>query len=83
MIRWAAPQYLYLLLAVPALLAAMAAGAALKRRQFRRLADPDLIPRLADSKSPRLALLKQSLLLAGLLFLLGLLFTAIVMRKLP
>jgi len=69
MIRWAAPQFLYLLLAVPALIAVLAAGAALKRRQLRRLADPELAPRLADSRSPRLALLKQALLLAGFAFL--------------
>lgn len=69
MIRWAAPHYLYLLLAVPVLAALLALGARLKRRQYRRLADPDLVPRLTGSYSGSLALLKSALLLAALLFL--------------
>ncbi|MDI6738742.1 MAG: tetratricopeptide repeat protein [Candidatus Edwardsbacteria bacterium] len=69
MIRWAAPQYLYLLLAIPALAAALAAGAWLKKRQYRNLADADLIPRLADSRNGKLALIKSVLLVTGFFFL--------------
>ncbi|MRR09801.1 VWA domain-containing protein, partial [bacterium] len=69
MIRWAAPQYLYLLLAVPALAALLALGAGLKRRQYRNLADPDLVPRLTGSYSGNLALLKSVLLVAAFAFL--------------
>jgi Ca-activated chloride channel homolog len=68
MIRWAAPHLLYLLLAVPALLALIAAGGWLKRRDLRRLADPELVPRLTDSRSPRLAATRTVLLVLGLVF---------------
>jgi Ca-activated chloride channel family protein len=66
MIRWGAPQLLWLLLAVPALLALLAAGAWLKRRALRRLADPELVPRLTASRSPRLATARTALLVLGL-----------------
>lgn len=69
MIRWAAPHYLYLLLAVPALVAVLAAGAWLKARRYRTLADAALIPRLADRYNGALALLKSALLITGFLFL--------------
>lgn len=68
MIRWGSPQLLYLLLAVPALLALLAAGAWLKRRDLQRLADPELVPRLTDSRSPRLAATRTTLLVFGLVF---------------
>lgn len=68
MIRWGAPQLLWLLLAVPALLALLAAGAWLKRRALRRLADPELVPRLTASRSPRLAAARTALLVLGLVF---------------
>jgi len=69
MIRWAAPHYLYLLLAIPGLIALLPIGAWLKRRQYRDLADAELIPRLADSRDGRLALLKTILLITGFFFL--------------
>jgi Ca-activated chloride channel homolog len=65
-IRWGAPHLLYLLLAVPALLALLAAGAWLKRRDLKRLADPELVPRLTASRSPRLAATRTALLVLGL-----------------
>jgi Ca-activated chloride channel family protein len=68
-IRWGEPQLLLLLLAVPLVAAAMLAGAWLRRRSLRRLADPGLVPRLTDSLSPRLAGLKAACLLGGLAFL--------------
>jgi Ca-activated chloride channel family protein len=68
MIRWAAAPYLYLLLAVPLVIAVIAAGGWLKRRNLRRLADPELVPRLTDSRSPRLAAIKVVCLVLGLLF---------------
>jgi Ca-activated chloride channel family protein len=68
-IRWAAPHYLYLLLAVPVLAALLALGAWLKRRQYRSLADPELVPRLTVSYRGSLALLKSVLLVAALAFL--------------
>jgi Ca-activated chloride channel family protein len=68
-IRWAAPQVLILLLSVPVMAVLMLAGGWLKRRSLRRLADPGLIPRLTDSRSPRLAAIKALCLLLGLTFL--------------
>lgn len=69
MIRWAASQYLILLLAVPSLAVIMIAGGWLRRRSLKRLADPALVPRLTDSRDPRLAVLKPVCLLLGLGFL--------------
>lgn len=66
MIRWGSPQLLWLLLAVPAIAAAMLAGVWLRRRSLARLADAELLPRLTDSRSARLAQIKSLLLLAGL-----------------
>ncbi|TFG85770.1 MAG: VWA domain-containing protein, partial [Gemmatimonadales bacterium] len=68
MIRWAAAQYLYLLLAIPLVIAVIATGGWLKRRNLRQLADPELVPRLTDSRSPRLAATKVLCLVLGLLF---------------
>lgn len=68
MIRWAAAQYLYLLILVPLVVAAIATGGWLRRRSLRRLADPGLVPRLTDSRSPRLAAAKAVCLVLGLLF---------------
>src|SRR5204863_4302189 len=65
-IRWGAPHLLVLLVAVPIVLLLLLAAAWLKRRSLARLADPGLIPRLTDSRSPRLAAIKAACLLAGL-----------------
>src|SRR5262249_33136923 len=69
MIHWAAPQYLMLLIAVPIMAAAMLVGGWLKRRNLRRLADPELVPRLTESVSPRLAAVRAVCLLLGLVLL--------------
>src|ERR1041385_7987689 len=69
MIRWGAPHLLILLAAVPIALLVLLAGAWLKRRSLARLADPGLVPRLTDSRSPRLAAIKAALLLVGLALL--------------
>ena len=68
MIRWAAAQYLYLLFVLPLVVAVIATGGWLKRGNLRRLADPGLVPRLTDSRSPRLAATKAVCLVLGLLF---------------
>ena len=68
MIRWAAAQYLYLLFVLPLVVAVIATGGWLKRRSLRRLADPGLVPRLTDSRNPRLAATKTVCLVLGLLF---------------
>lgn len=68
MIRWAAAQYLYLLFAIPLVIAVIATGGWFRRRNLRRLADPELVPRLTDSRSPRLAGAKVVCLVLGLLF---------------
>jgi Ca-activated chloride channel family protein len=68
-IRWGAPQYLILLFAVPIIALVMLAGAWLKRGSLKRLADPGLVPRLTDSRSPRLAAVKSACLLLGLTLL--------------
>ncbi len=69
MIRWAAPQVLYLLLAVPVVAALMLGAEWLKRRSLGRLADAALVPRLTDSRSPRWAAAKAVCLLVGLMFM--------------
>ncbi len=69
MIRWGAPHVLFLLLAVPLVASAMLVGHWLRRRSLARLADPPLVPRLVDSRSPRLAAFKAACLLLGLTLL--------------
>lgn len=66
--RWAAAPVLNLLFALPLLVAVIAVGGWLKRGNLRRLADPELVPRLTDSRSPRLAAAKVVCLVLGLLF---------------
>lgn len=69
MIKWAASQYLYLLLALPLVIAGIFVSYALKKRAFKSLADQHLIPRLSDSLNPKLWWLKSILLILGLFFL--------------
>src|SRR5205814_4558688 len=64
-----APQLLWLLAAVPLIALVMLVGAWLKHRSLARLADPHLVPRLTDSRSPRLAAAKAVCLLLGLALL--------------
>ncbi|MDQ7798278.1 MAG: tetratricopeptide repeat protein [Candidatus Edwardsbacteria bacterium] len=69
MIKWAASQYLYLLLAIPLAIAGIFISYALKKKAFKSLADQHLISRLADSLNPKLWWLKSILLILGLFFL--------------
>ena len=68
MIHWGAVQWLWLLLAVPGIAALLLVGAWFRRQSLARLADPALVPRLTDSRSPRWAAAKQACLLLGLAF---------------
>ncbi len=69
MIKWAASQYLYLLLAIPLVIAGIFISYVLKKKAFKSLADQHLISRLADSLNPKLWWLKSILLILGLFFL--------------
>jgi Ca-activated chloride channel family protein len=69
-IRWAAPAYLWLLLAVPVLAVLALVAGRLKRRRLARVIDAELLPFLTASRSGGLAALKNGLLLVGLVFLL-------------
>ncbi len=69
MIKWAAPEYLWLLLVIPVgLLLALLAGR-YRQRMMARSVDAHLAPRLLPSFSPTLATLKALLLLVALAFL--------------
>ncbi len=68
MIHWGAARLLWLLLLVPVLAALLAVGAWLKARALRRLADPELVPRLTDSRSARWTAIKVACVLLGLVF---------------
>ncbi|MFO7675709.1 MAG: VWA domain-containing protein [bacterium] len=70
MIRWGAPAYLWLLLAVPVLAALALLLGRLKRRRLLRAVDAELVPALTASRAAGLAALKNVLLLAGMVFLL-------------
>lgn len=69
MIKWAQPQYLWLLLLIPAGVVLLVLRGFGRRRRLGRALDPGLAPRLLPSYSPGLASLKQVLLLAGLAML--------------
>jgi hypothetical protein len=69
MIHWGAERLLWLLVLVPVLAALLVLGAWLKRRALRQLADPLLVPRLTDSRSPRWALVKVVCVLSGLVLM--------------
>ena len=70
MIKWVQPLYLWVLLALPVLAAAMLALGALKRRRLERAIDAPLLAELTASHSRGLSRLKNLLLLAGLALLL-------------
>lgn len=69
MIKWAAPQYLYLLFVVPVLLAGIIIYLARKTARLKRYVDDGLIPRIMETRSRRLQLLKLILPLTGLCLL--------------
>lgn len=58
MIKWAAPQYLYLLFLIPVLLAGVAVYVIRKRIRLKVFADEVMIPRITDSVSRRLQVLR-------------------------
>jgi Ca-activated chloride channel family protein len=68
-IHWGEARLLWLLVLVPALALLLLLGAWLKRRALRQLADPTLVPRLTDSRSPRWAAVKVVCVLLGLVFM--------------
>jgi Ca-activated chloride channel family protein len=69
MIKWAQPQYLYLLLALPLMVVALLWGRWLKARAGQKLAERELLERISANYSGRLAFAKSVLLLLGLFFL--------------
>jgi Ca-activated chloride channel family protein len=69
-VKWAEPTYLWLLLLVPLAAAAAILSLSVKRRRLGRSIDPGLILELTGTNSAGLALLKQSLVVAALAFLL-------------
>ncbi len=69
MIKWAAPQYLYLLLVIPVLLTGIIVYLMRKRIRLRRHVDEGLIPRITQTASRRLQSLKLILPVMGLCLL--------------
>ncbi len=69
MIKWAAPQYLYLLLIVPVLLTGIIIYIVRKRLRLRRHIDENLIPRITQTASRRLQIFKLILPVLGLCLL--------------
>lgn len=69
MIKWAAPQYLYLLLLAPVFALGFVWYRARRNRRLARFADPALIPRIAGSASVRWQAVRHLLLVAGFVFL--------------
>ena len=69
MIKWAAPQYLYLLLVIPVLLAGITINLVRKRIRLRQHIDENLISRITQTTSRRLQSLKLILPVIGLCLL--------------
>jgi Ca-activated chloride channel family protein len=69
MIKWVSPQYLYLLLFVPVLIAGLIVYYIRKRKRFRKLADPQILPRITDTVHTRFQVLKTLLPILGFAFL--------------
>ncbi len=70
MIKWAQPVYLWLLLAVPVVIAGLVLLRVLQRRALQRQIDPALLSELTSTYSGGFAWLRTFLLLAALSFLL-------------
>lgn len=66
MIKWAAPQYLCLLLSVPVVILTIIISHLRSRRTLMKFSDERLIPRLTDSVNHRFRWLKWLFLLVGL-----------------
>ena len=69
MIKWAAPQYLYLLLSVPLLILTMIINHLRSRRTLKKFSDEKLIPQLTDSVNHKFRSLKRLFFVLGLGFL--------------
>jgi len=69
-IKWGEPVFLWLLLAIPVLVAVGLVARWLVRRRLRRAVEPELLPVLTGSRLPGLTAAKQALLLLGLALLL-------------
>jgi len=69
MIKWAEPEYLYLLFVIPVIICGIVILILLKKRALKRFADTDLISLLVESFSHKLFILKSFLFVLGLIFL--------------
>jgi Ca-activated chloride channel family protein len=69
MIKWAAHQYLYLLLVIPLLIIGIIGCFIKKRAALRKSVDDHIIPRITETMSRRLQILKSFFLLLGFCFL--------------
>ncbi|UCG31088.1 MAG: VWA domain-containing protein [candidate division WOR-3 bacterium] len=69
MIKWASPQYLYLLLLVPVMIAAAIFYLLRRINRLRTFADDEVIPKITKSVDRRLQLLQPLLLVFGYVFL--------------
>jgi Ca-activated chloride channel family protein len=69
MIKWVMPQYLFLLLLIPFLTAGIIVFMIRQRARLNILADAAMVPRITDSVSRRLQVLKFMLTVFGLSFL--------------
>lgn len=69
MIKWVAPQALYLLFLIPIIIVGFIVHMIQKRSRLRRLADEKMIPRITDSLSTRLQVFQLVLFVLGFVFL--------------
>ncbi len=69
MIKWAAQQYLYMLLFIPFLIIGIIVYFIKKRNALKKFVDDHIIARITDTLSQRLQILKSVLLILGLCFL--------------
>lgn len=69
MIKWAEPEYLYLLLSIPLIIFGLVFLYLWKKNALKKFADEGLIPILTESFNGKLFLLKSLLFVIGLIFL--------------
>ena len=69
MIRWVMPQYLYLLFLIPLIIGGIIVYMLRKQRRLKRFADPSMVPRITESVSRRLQVLRFLLMVCGFAFL--------------
>jgi Ca-activated chloride channel family protein len=69
MIKWVAPQYLYLLLLVPVIVIAIVLYFVRKTRRLKKFIDDALVPKITETASLRLQAVKILLPVLGLCFL--------------